>query len=80
MTKVDVFENSVNHRRSVALLVDSSDHQNKHDIPFNGDRAATALAKHWILPVQGQALVSRCKWKALPHKELTGAQSVSSGK
>jgi hypothetical protein len=49
MMKVNVFESSVNRTCSVALLVDSSDHQNKPDVAFNGDTVATALPTHWIL-------------------------------
>lgn len=52
-TKVNVFVSSVNRTFSAALLTDISDHQNKPDVPFNGDRVATALPTHWILPVRG---------------------------
>ena len=46
-----VFVSSANRTCSVALLNDSSDRQNKHDVPFNGDRIATALAGEVFKPV-----------------------------
>ena len=53
-TTVNVFVSSVNSTCSVAMLIDSSDRQNKHYVPSNGDRVATALATHWILLVRGE--------------------------
>jgi hypothetical protein len=53
-TTENVFVSSVNRTCSVALFIDSSDHQNKHDVPFNGGRVATALVTRWIHPVRGE--------------------------
>ena len=74
-TTVNVFVSSVNRTWSVALLIDSSDRQNRHDVPFNGDRVATALATHWIHPVRGEVFKSvGANGRRYLTKERAGAQ------
>jgi hypothetical protein len=74
-TTVNVFASSVNSICSVALLIDSSDRQNKHDVPYNGDRVATALATHWILPVRGEVFrPAGTNGRRYLTKERTGEQ------
>ena len=74
-TTVNVFVSSVNRTCSVALLIDSSDRQNKHDVPFNGDRVATALATHWIHAVWGEVFkLVGANGRRYLTKERTGAQ------
>jgi hypothetical protein len=74
-TTVNVFASSVNSTCSVALIIDSSDRQNKHDVPYNGDRVATALATHWILPERGEVFKPvGANGRRYLTKERTGAQ------
>jgi len=70
-----VFVSSDNRTCSVALLIDLSDRQNKHDVPFDGDTVATALVTQWILPLRGEVIkpVGENGRRYLT-KERTGAQ------